>query len=451
MPSFDSCAHAVLESLRESVGDGALMWRGPGLGGSDVDIVLRDEVAEAAAAVLTAHGLRPAPGDPGHLMWSSANGGQRPFDMLLSSAWPSYYPCLERVASRAVGGVAPLPIASSGDRLLMLAAEAVAGRPLAPTLAKARSLLEEPGAGRRLEELAAEEGCPGLAELITGARGDPAGMERRGRLPYTRAIPLALRCRRARAAVLARLTARLRGLTRRPAASRRSHGGRPLLVALSGMDGSGKSTLAEALRGHLEARGHPAEYTWARLASDRHILDRIAPPIKRLLGRTGTVGDPVAASGLEAIDRVQDPREASGRRTMVSWVWILLVATLTARTHRRATRRRHDGFSVVCDRWVTDALVDLQIRYGRHGLAEAVLRALVPHPDVAILLQIAPETAARRKPGDQAPWALQRMHGLYAERAREDGLRLVDGERPLDEVVREAAGLLDRLVAEPSA
>jgi thymidylate kinase len=77
---------------------------------------------------------------------------------------------------------------------------------------------------------------------------------------------------------------------------------------------------------------------------------------------------------------------------------------------------------VVCDRWVTDSLVDLRLRYGSHRAAALALSAAVPRPDLGLLLSLDAETAARRHPGDQDPAVLRRAVGLYEEEARRRAL-----------------------------
>ena len=436
----ETTIEGLLAELARVAGANVVLWRGADLGGNDVDLLVLPDGERALAATLAREGLVPAAGDPGHVVWTRP--GLPPLDVLPASAWPSHYPDATGVAGRASRQPDLPPVASDEDRALIFAAEAVAGRPIKKIARRLRAILGDPGARARIEEHAEREGAPELGALAI----DPEALEaaaRRGRLPYVRAAAAAARGPRARAALAARAGARARRAVRSHAAPRGAP--RPLLVTLSGMDGAGKSTAAETLLARLAAAGVPAEMSWARLGSESRLLDGLATPVKRLLRREGTTADPVAAGGPD-VGKVQDERESAGRRRLVSWVWIAIVAWANARSYRDSAAGRRRGVTVVCDRWATDALVDLDLRYGRHALAEAILRRLPPRPDLAILLEIDAESAHARKPGDQAVHVLEGMQQRYARVAEEQRLVRVDATAPRAEVAERLGELVDALV-----
>lgn len=408
-----------------------VLWRAADLEGRDVDVAALPGADDAIAETLTEAGFTFRGEPDGRVVWSRADDPE--VDVWPARHWPGRYPPLERIAMRAERreGI-PLPVASPGDRLLVLAADAVGGRPLEKLARKAESALGEPGGRASLEAVAHAEGAAALRALIEDP-GALAARGSRGRMPYGAAAVVAARSAHARAALTERV--RSRAAPARPAA--RSG----LLVALSGMDGSGKSTAAEAARDRLEAAGRPARVEWARLGNEGEVLDRIAGPVKRLLGGRGSVADPVAAGG--PLRELEAKAQEGRRRGPVAWVWTLFVALVNARAHRRASRGRRRGESVVCDRWLADSLVDLELRYGRHRAAAVLLRALVPRPDVAFLLAIDARTSIARKPGDQAGWVLERMEELYERAAERHGLMVVDATRPLDDVVAQVAAEID--------
>ena len=433
----ESALRELLKDLAAVAADQAILWRGGELDGSDVDLLVLPGARRTVASFLHARGLSPEPGDPGHVVWTGR--GLKPVDVLDGAAWPHHYPPLGAVVERLVSRPGSPPEIAPEDRLLILAAEAVTGRPVEKVVRRARPLLERDGVPDRLAQRAREHGATPLAELIA----DPGALEgraRRGRLPYPQAARVALRSQPARHALMARAAGRA-SAGRMPPVPR----GVPqrLLISLSGMDGAGKSTAAEAIRERLEEHGVPARIEWARIGGESRFLDAVAEPVKKLLRRQGTVADPVAAGGPD-IGKVQDPRAAAGARTPVWWAWVVIVAAANASSYRRAARRRRGGESVVSDRWVVDAVVDLELRYGRHPIAARVLRWLAPSTDLSLLLVLDAATAAARKPGDQALHVLEGMEARYAEEARRGGLEIVDAAQPPDAV---RAAVLERVDA----
>jgi thymidylate kinase len=433
----------LLTQIRLACGRDALLYHGPELRGRDVDLVVRDACLPAVVAVLGAAGLRPARGRRGHIVWSDPSGALPPVDLLPAPEWPAYYPDLEGIAYRAHDHW-PLAVPSPEDRLLMLGGDALAGRPLDRVLRRVRLLGVGPDVRARVERLAAAEDAVALGRAALDLAEVAAGA--RGRSPLLRAFTLAPRSSYARRALLERFLRRVRGLTD---GRQRVASNRPLLVTVSGMDGSGKSTVTTALADHLAERGVPAVRVWARLGAERAVLNRLALPAKRLIRPAGRIADPIAAGkpppgGGEGTG---PPARSGGP---VVWTWILIVAMVNARSHRAAAARRSHGVTVVCDRWLADSLCDLRLRYGRHLVAEWLLRRLVPAADVSLMLHIDAHIAALRKPGDKADRTLERMEGCYATRARQLRLTHIDARLPADEVLRRAVTLVDGVLAERS-
>ncbi|MEA2480736.1 MAG: hypothetical protein QOJ07_2658, partial [Thermoleophilaceae bacterium] len=412
-------ARELIAALERAAPGRVVLWRGPELDSSDVDVLVASGAEHAAARVLRGEGLSPAPQEDGRVMWRSFATPGLVIDVLPGAAWPAAYPPLDGLLSRCARGGDGLLVTAPEDRLLIRAAEAVGGRELDHVARKVRPLLSVPGVRERVRELAAADGEQALAELIL----DPDALEAAavsGRLPYRAAALVAARSPRARAALRGRASSRL-GLGRRIAPPATAGPAAGAVVALSGMDGSGKSTAALELVARLEEQGRPALVAWSRLAADNELMDLIAGPVRKLLRRRGSTADPLAAGAPDAAGGDAPSQAGAGDRGPVEWVWVLIVAALGARALRRAARPARAGWTVVCDRWLTDALVDLDVRYGRHGAAEWLLRRAEPPADLALLLEIDAATSVARKPGDQHERVLAAMASRYAEVASELG------------------------------
>lgn len=433
-------ARSLLAKVAGRVGAGLILWRGPELTGSDIDLLMMPEAELEVARLLAGAGLSASPGDPGHVVWSDGVDGGLELDLLPAGRWPAYYPSLPGVIARLRAQPSGPPVPSPEDRLLILAAEAVLGRPLSKIERRARPLLAEAGALERLHGLARSEHSEPLALLI-GDLERLLARARRGRLPYRAAAGSARRSRPARAALQARV---VRAIRRRAPRLRRPRRG--LIVAVSGMDGAGKSTAARTAHASLLAAGLPASLSWGRFVdTETDVLIRLARPVKRLLGdRQARVADHVAAGGAAA-EHLEAP--PSARRSILGWGWVAVVAAVNARGYRRVAGATRNGHHLVCDRWLPDSLVDLELRYGRHSLGALILRRAIPRADLNLLLEIDAATAAQRNPGDQSERILRAMERAYEKQAQDLRLDVVDAAAPIAEVQAAIRRRVDALVA----
>ena len=181
---------------------------------------------------------------------------------------------------------------------------------------------------------------------------------------------------------------------------------RGLLIAFEGLDQSGKQTQAEALRDHVNGLGREC----------------------RLL----SFPDYATAIGTELSRALQGEREYTP-----DVMQLLYVAN---RYERRVEMEDLLGRGAVllCDRYVASS-----IAYGEaHGLEAAWLadiQRFLPAPDLTVLLDIAPETAVRRKAAGRDRYErdlalLSRVRDSYRRQAGEGGWLHLDGERSRDAV-----------------
>ncbi len=174
-----------------------------------------------------------------------------------------------------------------------------------------------------------------------------------------------------------------------------------LLIAFEGLDQSGKQTQAESLKALVEAHGRAC-----RLLSFPAYETPIGQEIHHALH--------------------------GGRDYPADVLQLLYIAN---RYERKPDVERWlaDGTIVVCDRYLASS-----IAYGEaQGLDPvwlADVQRLLPAPDLTILLDIAPETAARRKVSNRDRYErdlalLARVRESYRRQARQAAWLRLDGER----------------------
>lgn len=174
-----------------------------------------------------------------------------------------------------------------------------------------------------------------------------------------------------------------------------------LLIAFEGLDQSGKQTQAEALRDAVTARGRTCE-----------LLS--FPDYDTSIGRE------IGAA-------------LHGDREYAPDVMQLLYIANRFEKQPRLERALASGTIVVCDRYVASS-----IAYGEAQGVDAAwltdIQRRLPQPDLTILLDIAPETAARRKASNRDRYErdlalLGRVRDSYRRQAAEQHWVHLNGER----------------------
>jgi len=189
---------------------------------------------------------------------------------------------------------------------------------------------------------------------------------------------------------------------------------RGLLIAFEGLDQSGKQTQAELLRDHLKAAGRKV-----RLLSFPDYGTSIGEEIARALQGERDYG-PDVMQLLYIANRYERKDE------ILQWL--------------------EGGLVIICDRYRASS-----VAYGEAcGLDPAWLgdaQKYLPVPDVTFLLDIPPETSARRKTSDRDKYErdlqlLSRVRESYVRQAGTSWIRL-DADRDRASVARDVAAAVD--------
>ncbi len=194
-----------------------------------------------------------------------------------------------------------------------------------------------------------------------------------------------------------------------------------LLVVFEGLDQSGKQTQAERLKADVERRGRTCV-----------LLD--FPSYETHIGRE-------IGAGLQ------------GEREYGPDVMQLLYVANRYEKKPQIDTLLASGAVVICDRYLASS-----VAYGEaQGLDPAWLREIqryLPQPDLTILLDIAPETAAGRKTQNRDRYErdlamLSRVRESYRAQAsagQSSGWITVDGDRPKEAVAADILTSVSRLL-----
>ena len=190
------------------------------------------------------------------------------------------------------------------------------------------------------------------------------------------------------------------------------------LIAFEGLDQSGKQTQAELLRDHLKAQGRKA-----RLVSFPDYGTSIGEEIARALSNERDYG-PDVMQLLYVANRYEKKSD------LLRWL--------------------DGGLILVSDRYTASS-----VAYGEAlGLDQAWLsdmQKFLPPAAMTILLDIAPETAVKRKSLDRDRYerdlAMQgRVRESYHRQAAAQGWIVLDGERAKDEIAADVIEAVQRVL-----
>jgi len=208
---------------------------------------------------------------------------------------------------------------------------------------------------------------------------------------------------------------------------------RPRFISLIGIDGSGKTTQAMRLAQDAGAAPYPPRYVWCRYS--RWLSVHAIRLARALSGKRGT-------------ERYAGEKRAKSRLFRRKWIaaaWTHLTfmeywLQVAFRIGTRKLIRR----SMICDRYLDDALADLATNLGSdHDGTARILRNpllwLYPKPDATIYLRISAETSVVRKDDPNVPAIeyLRERVEVYDTLAKLQGHATVNGEQPPEDVYRE--------------
>ena len=195
---------------------------------------------------------------------------------------------------------------------------------------------------------------------------------------------------------------------------------RGLLIAFEGLDQSGKQTQAELLRDHLKAAGRKV-----RMLSFPDYGTSIGEEIARALQGERDYG-PDVMQLLYIANRYER------RPEMQEWL--------------------EGGLILICDRYRASSVAYGEA-FGLDGAWLTDTQKYLPVPDITFLLDIAPETSARRKTSDRDKYErdlqlLSRVRDSYLRQA-DAGWVMIDADRDRASVARDVAAAVDTTLANP--
>ena len=212
-----------------------------------------------------------------------------------------------------------------------------------------------------------------------------------------------------------------------------------MIIALSGVDGSGKTTQIELLAQALEEAGYDPAVVWFRPGYSE-LMDWIRSAVRR------RKPDLLPTSTQSAARQ----RAFSKPSVRAAWIGMALSDVLLNLAGRiRLLESR--GKVVICDRYLFDSMLDLDLRFDEFRrikpVVERALGLVVPRPDVSMLLMVPRDVMHARleqkdEPFPDPPHLRDQRYDRYQAWAESGQLVVVDGTKSITEVHERIVGLV---------
>ena len=201
---------------------------------------------------------------------------------------------------------------------------------------------------------------------------------------------------------------------------------KPILISIIGMDGVGKTTHARKIVKKLRNDGVRCRYTWFRFF---HFSSLLLLAYCRLAGLTI----------YEIKNGVKIGRHEFYRSKFISFLypWLLLIDMLPM-YFIKIFLPKLLGYTVVCDRFIYDAFVDLRIdigefEIGRKNVGEFFIQ-LIPKDTRTILLDLDESIIRERRKDLVEDQSLERRRKEYYRIAHDFNIPIINNEGNIEEI-----------------
>jgi len=208
------------------------------------------------------------------------------------------------------------------------------------------------------------------------------------------------------------------------------------VIAICGIDGSGKTTQIKLLEKYLKRRGFKVKRVWLRWTA---FLSYPFLALCRLLGYTKW--KTISRSNVRYVER----RFYMNRALARLWPWLFTLDTFIHSTFKIEARRIL-GYTILCDRFIPDIIVDLICETRDYQLPNRLvgrlLLSLIHKDSKLVIMDVDEVTAYNRKYDIPSIDYIKERRKLYLTLAKALGMPIINGKREVNKVHKDILEVL---------
>lgn len=210
---------------------------------------------------------------------------------------------------------------------------------------------------------------------------------------------------------------------------------KPMFICITGIDGVGKTTHVNLIIEHLREKGIKCQYKWLRF---HHLFSLPFLAFCRVAGytRLSTLGNSQKCSYHEFY---------KSRFISTVYPWILFIDTFLFTTIKVYVPMFF-GISIVCDRFVYDTLIDLEVATKDHEIYKKpvgkLFLKLIPKNAHFVMLDLDKSTIFSRRPELKDDLTFDKRYDMYRNYAVIFGIGVVFNNGTLNDVNNSIISLL---------
>ncbi len=206
------------------------------------------------------------------------------------------------------------------------------------------------------------------------------------------------------------------------------------LICIIGVDGVGKTAHAQKLLKNLKDCGVRSKYTWFRFY---HFSSLLLLAYCRM----------VALTVFEIKDGQKVGRHEFYRSKIISTLYpLLLFIDMLPMYFIKISLPRRLGYTIVCDRYIYDTLVDLMIDLREFEIHKKffgeLFMGLLPKNTIVIHLDLDEKIIRERREDLKVDQSLELRRKLYSKLSQDLDIPTIENDRSIDEVHIEIAEIL---------